>query len=64
MGRPTPAFLARASEASLRVGIFATFFCGTVVWCVYRAALTSELVAQVAKKPFDSLESFYASDYQ
>ncbi len=64
LGKPLSPRLA-ADPASLRVGFLVVcFFCSTVVWSVYRAALTSELVAQVIKKPFDSLETFYNTDYQ
>ncbi len=35
-----------------------------VVWCVYRASLTSELVTPVPRKPFDSLFTFRQTDYQ
>ncbi len=69
LGKAPPT--ARAGNASfkrldfhVRLMTFVVSFWGVVVWCVYRAALTSELTVQVSRLPFDSLESLLESDYQ
>ena len=49
---------------SLRTATFLAFFSGTVVWSVYRASLTSELVVQIPLLPFDSLQGLLESNYQ
>ncbi len=65
LSKPPPSYLSVPSlGVSLRAAVFVALLCSTVVWAVYRASLTSELVSQVMRKPFDSLETFLQSDYQ
>ncbi len=65
LGKPPPPHLSKTSHCNhLRLGVFAVFLCSTFVWAIYKASLTSELVSQVFRKPFDSLETFLQTDYQ
>ncbi len=52
LGKPLPPHLHAGSKTSLaassvRMSTFLAAFCGVIVWCAYRASLTSELVNQV-----------------
>ncbi len=71
LGRAPPQSLVRSASKSglpgnlsLRTATFLAFFSGTVVWSVYRASLTSELVVQIPLLPFDSLQGLLESNYQ
>ncbi len=53
-----------AKMGPVKVFVFFVFLTSTVLWSVYRAALTSKLVTQRAKMPFSSLEELLQSDYR
>ncbi len=48
----------------LRYFLFIIFFFGNIVFMSYRASLTSELSVRRQKLPFNSMTSFYQSDYR
>ncbi len=58
LGKPPPPYLSGTGLGSpVRMAVFLAFFGGLVVWCAYRASLTSELVNQVKWRADESLQT-------
>ncbi len=48
----------------VKIFLFGAFFASNIVWAGYRGSLTSKLVIQRLKLPFNSIEEFLESDYE
>ncbi len=62
--RPLQNSASQSKSVPLRTFLFGAFFASSVFWSCYRASLTSKLIKRDMKMPFNSLETFYNSDFK